>query len=99
MTFIRKFNLCKCLVQSTVVSEFKNDVDLVLTKRCLWHFKDESMLSGNVTHCRCPNREQTAQADNDWERMRMGKNGSKQNKKNKSCYKILLRKYKNKETI
>ena len=51
------------------------------------------MLLGDVTHCRCPNREQTVQSENCWERMSIGVNGSKLNAKKKSCYEILPRKY------
>ena len=51
------------------------------------------MLLGNVTRCRCPNREQTVQSENGWERMSIGVNVSKLNAKKKNCYEILPRKY------
>ena len=37
MTFIRK-SISVTLSKSTLVLEFKNDVELALTKRCLGHF-------------------------------------------------------------
>ena len=33
------------LSKSTLVSEFKNDIELTLNKHCFWHFTDKSMLS------------------------------------------------------
>ena len=54
----------KSLSKSSLVSEFKKYSDLTLTKRCVSHFKDKSMLSGNITHCKCPNMEKTVQTEN-----------------------------------
>ena len=67
-----------------------------MTLTLFWlNFKDGSMFSGNVTHCRCLNREKMVQTENGWERIRMDENGSKLNTKKTSCYKILARKYVN----
>ena len=57
------------------------------------------MLLGDVTHCRCRNREQTVQSENGWERISIGVNGSKLNAKKKSCYEILPRKYVKVQTL
>ena len=87
------------LSRSTLVSEFKNDVDFVLTKRCLDIFKINKVVFRWLTHCICPNREKTVQTKKGWERMRMGENGSKINTKKTSCYKILPRKYEKIQTV
>ena len=57
------------------------------------------MLLGDVTHCRCRNREQTVQSENGWERMSIGVNGLKLNAKKKSCYETLPRKYVKVQTL
>ena len=73
------YNKTESLSKATLVSEFKNDVGLALTKCWFWLFKGKSMLPGDVTHCRCRNREQTFKTENGWDRRRTDKNGWENN--------------------